>query len=84
MQVCKCLFFLFYSTPSILRNNRIRRDARSLEEEEEMWFDNDDDFEDGESIMPMSDMLKSRVDSADFDNFDKINKYLERNRYLSK
>ena len=47
-----------------------------------MWFDNDDDFEESDNIMPMSEMLKSR-DGADFDNFDKINKYLERNRQIS-
>lgn len=75
---------MFFSTPSILRNNRLRRDTRALEEEEEMWFDNDDDFEDTDNIMPMADMLKTRVESAEFDQFDRINKYLERNRFLGK
>merc|ERR1719209_2379569 len=28
--------------PSMLRNNRFRRDARALEEEEEMWFDQEE------------------------------------------
>ena len=48
-----------------------------------MWFEQDDEFED-DSIMPMTEMLKSRVDSTDFEQmqFDKINKYLERNRFL--
>lgn len=33
--------------PSILRsNNRYRRDQRQLEEEEEMWFNEEDDFTD--------------------------------------
>lgn len=33
--------------PSILRNsNRYRRDQRQLEEEEEMWFNEEDDFAD--------------------------------------
>ena len=73
-----------FSTPSILRNNRLRRDTRALEEEEEMWFDNDDDFEDADNILPMADMLKTRVESAEFDQFDRINKYLERNRFLGK
>lgn len=35
----------FHSVPLILRNtNRYRRDARQLEEEEEIWFNEDDDF----------------------------------------
>lgn len=34
------------SVPSILRNSRYRRDPRQLEEEEDMWFNEDDDFED--------------------------------------
>lgn len=33
--------------PSILRNsNRFRRDQRQLEEEEDMWFNEEDDFTD--------------------------------------
>lgn len=33
--------------PSILRNSsRYRRDQRQLEEEEEMWFNEEDDFSD--------------------------------------
>lgn len=33
--------------PSILRNNsRFRRDQRQPPEEEEMWFNEEDDFED--------------------------------------
>lgn len=34
------------SMPSILRNARFRRDPRQLEEEEEMWFNEDEDLED--------------------------------------
>ncbi|RWS28493.1 serine/threonine-protein phosphatase 4 regulatory subunit 3A-like protein [Leptotrombidium deliense] len=30
----------------ILRNNRFRRDPRQLDEDEEMWFNNDDDVDD--------------------------------------
>lgn len=37
------LFFIF-SVPSILRNTRYRRDQRQLEEEEEIWFNEEDDF----------------------------------------
>jgi len=36
--------------PSILRNSRYRRDQRQLEEEEEMWFNEDDDYDDGPSV----------------------------------
>jgi hypothetical protein len=41
------LTFPFYRMPSILRNNsRFRRDQRQPPEEEEMWFNEEDDFED--------------------------------------
>lgn len=36
-----------------------------------MWFDQEDDVDDGENIVPMSDMLKSKLD-ADFDQIDKF------------
>ncbi|XP_052275212.1 serine/threonine-protein phosphatase 4 regulatory subunit 3A-like isoform X2 [Dreissena polymorpha] len=39
-----------------IRNNRFRRDPRALEEDEEMWFDQEDDVDDGENIVPMSDI----------------------------
>ncbi|XP_060552495.1 serine/threonine-protein phosphatase 4 regulatory subunit 3A-like isoform X1 [Ruditapes philippinarum] len=58
------------NTALSLRNNRFRRDQRALEEEEEMWFDQEDDVDDGENIVPMSDMLKSKLD--DFDQIDKF------------
>ena len=56
-----------------MRNNRFRRDARTLEEEEEMWFDQDDEIEDGDTPTPMSDILKTKLDA----DFDQINKILE-------
>ncbi|VDI30748.1 serine/threonine-protein phosphatase 4 regulatory subunit 3A-like isoform X1 [Mytilus edulis] len=62
---------LFEST-SVLRNHRYRRDARTLEEEEEMWFDEDDETEDLDSMVPVSDVLRSSLD-ADFDH---INRYI--------
>lgn len=38
---------IFFRMPSILRNNsRYRRDQRQPAEEEEMWFNEEDDFED--------------------------------------
>lgn len=57
-----CFFLLknyfSYSVPSILRNsNRFRRDPRQLEEEEEIWFNEEDDFGD---VSPTG---KSEIDS---------------------
>lgn len=65
------------NTASLLRNNnRFRRDQRTLEEEEEMWFSNDDEVDDGENIVPMSDVLKNKIDA----DFDQINRLLENRR----
>lgn len=61
---------------SILRNHRYRRDARTLEDEEEMWFNTDeDDLEDGEAVVPPSDKMKS-----DEDLMDPISKFMERKK----
>ena len=38
------IYLTLYSVSSILRPGRFRRDPRQLEEEEEMWF-NDDEYE---------------------------------------
>ena len=40
---------------SILQNTRFRRDARDLDEEEELWFDQDEDGEDSEAVVPVVD-----------------------------
>ena len=64
---------LYFSVPSILRNNRFnRRDGnRTLDDDEELWFEQDDDIADSEEIMPMSDMLKSdKLKSSKIDEFD--------------
>ncbi|KAK3093571.1 hypothetical protein FSP39_017545 [Pinctada imbricata] len=58
---------------SLLQNNRFRRDARTLEEEEEMWFEQDDDVDDSEPIVPMNDVPKSKLDA----DLDQINRFLE-------
>lgn len=42
-----CFHFCFFkrSVPSILRNsNRYRRDQRQMDEEEEIWFNEDEDY----------------------------------------
>uniref|UniRef100_UPI00398E61FA serine/threonine-protein phosphatase 4 regulatory subunit 3 isoform X1 n=2 Tax=Pristiophorus japonicus TaxID=55135 RepID=UPI00398E61FA len=53
------------SVPSILRNNRYRRDARALEEDEEMWFNEDDEEEEGEALVPHVEKSKSEDDYPD-------------------
>jgi len=60
----------------LLRGNRYRRDARCLEGEEEMWFDQEEELEDTSSIYPMASMLKNQLESE----FDQINKILESRR----
>ncbi|XP_060610582.2 serine/threonine-protein phosphatase 4 regulatory subunit 3B isoform X1 [Anolis sagrei] len=49
------------SVPSILRSNRFRRDARTLEDDEEMWF-NEDEEEEGEAIVPPGEKSKAEDD----------------------
>ncbi|CRL07376.1 CLUMA_CG020353, isoform A [Clunio marinus] len=46
--------------PSILRNSRFRRDQRQPPEEEEMWFNEEDDFED----VPADTKIVSDLDSS--------------------
>ncbi|XP_044519285.1 serine/threonine-protein phosphatase 4 regulatory subunit 3B isoform X3 [Gracilinanus agilis] len=52
------------SVPSILRSNRFRRDARALEEDEEMWF-NEDEEEEGEAVVPPGEKSKPEDDFPD-------------------
>ncbi|XP_012229948.1 serine/threonine-protein phosphatase 4 regulatory subunit 3 isoform X2 [Linepithema humile] len=40
------------SVPSILRNSRYRRDQRQLEEDEELWFNEEEEFDEGEAVVP--------------------------------
>lgn len=63
---------LFCSVPSILRNSRYRRDQRQLDEEEEMWFNEDDDFEDNEAVVPAAGDLISKKIEPNLDNISKI------------
>lgn len=71
---CVC----FSSMRSILRNHRFRRDARTLEDEEEMWFNDEEDLEDGEAVVPPSDKMKN-----DEDLMDPISKFMERKKCKS-
>lgn len=49
------------SLPSILRSNRFRRDARALEDDEDMWFNEDED-EEGEAVVLPVEKSKSEDD----------------------
>lgn len=69
-------YIFFSSMRSILRNHRFRRDARTLEDEEEMWFNTDeDDLEDGEAVVPPSDKMKTEEDLME-----PISKFMERKK----
>ncbi|CAG7720631.1 unnamed protein product [Allacma fusca] len=64
------------SVPALLRNSRFRRDPRQLDEDEEMWFNDDDDIEDGEAVVPAgntSELLarNSKID-ADLESLGKL------------
>ncbi|XP_069350128.1 serine/threonine-protein phosphatase 4 regulatory subunit 3B isoform X5 [Eulemur rufifrons] len=52
------------SVPSILRSNRFRRDAKALEEDEEMWF-NEDEEEEGKAIVAPVEKSKPEDDFPD-------------------
>ncbi|XP_061481743.1 serine/threonine-protein phosphatase 4 regulatory subunit 3B isoform X3 [Rhineura floridana] len=47
-----------------LNSNRFRRDARTLEDDEEMWF-NEDEEEEGEAVVPPVEKSKSEDDFPD-------------------
>ncbi|XP_013771985.1 serine/threonine-protein phosphatase 4 regulatory subunit 3A-like [Limulus polyphemus] len=59
------------SVSAVLRNNRFRRDARQLDEDEEMWFNEEDEMEDNES---MNDSMSRKLDAE----FDQIGKMLDK------
>uniref|UniRef100_A0A8C5GU86 Serine/threonine-protein phosphatase 4 regulatory subunit 3 n=1 Tax=Gouania willdenowi TaxID=441366 RepID=A0A8C5GU86_GOUWI len=64
------------SMRSILRNHRFRRDARTLEDEEETWLNTDEDeLEDGETVVRPSDKMKSEDDLME-----PISKFMERKK----
>ncbi|XP_075798572.1 serine/threonine-protein phosphatase 4 regulatory subunit 3B isoform X3 [Microtus pennsylvanicus] len=52
------------SVPSILRSNRFRRDAKALEDDEEMWFNEDDD-EEGKAVVTPTEKSKTEDDFPD-------------------
>ena len=76
--------------PAILRGGggagpgaRFRRDPRALDEEEEMYFDQEEDYEDADPVggatgvhLPITDMIKTKIDS----DLDQISRFLERNK----
>ncbi|KAF6105650.1 protein phosphatase 4 regulatory subunit 3B [Phyllostomus discolor] len=52
------------SVPSILRSNRFRRDAKALEEDEELWF-NEDEEEEGKAVVAPVEKSKPEDDFPD-------------------
>ncbi|KAB0365309.1 hypothetical protein FD754_009465 [Muntiacus muntjak] len=52
------------SVPSILHSNRFRRDAKALEEDEAMWF-NEDDEEEGKTVVAPVEKSKTEDDFPD-------------------
>lgn len=65
--------------PILHPGKRLRRDARAMEEEEEIWFEGDDDFEESDNMLPISEVLKPKSDFV----FDHINRFLERKSIVS-
>uniref|UniRef100_A0A2K6BQ85 Protein phosphatase 4 regulatory subunit 3B n=1 Tax=Macaca nemestrina TaxID=9545 RepID=A0A2K6BQ85_MACNE len=57
------------SVPSILRSNRFRRDAKALEEDEEMWFNEDEEEEGKVVVAPVE---KSKPEDDFPDNYEKF------------
>lgn len=62
-----------FRMPTFNKKNQLWIDSRTLEEEEERWFDQEDEVDDGETLVPMNDVLKSKLDS----DFDQINRFME-------
>ncbi|CAL1537564.1 unnamed protein product [Lymnaea stagnalis] len=56
---------------SIVRNNRFRRDARAPDEDEEMWFSQDDENEENDNAPQVSELLKNKIES-DLDHIHKL------------
>uniref|UniRef100_A0A4W3H7D1 Protein phosphatase 4 regulatory subunit 3C n=1 Tax=Callorhinchus milii TaxID=7868 RepID=A0A4W3H7D1_CALMI len=48
-----------------LQNQKLNRDARALEEDEEMWFNEDEEEEEGEALVPHVEKSKSEDDYPD-------------------
>ena len=59
--------------PTFNKKSQLWLDTRTLDEDEERWFDQEDDVDDGETLVPMNDVLKSKLDS----DFDQINRFME-------
>ncbi|KAK6635908.1 hypothetical protein RUM43_007176 [Polyplax serrata] len=57
------------SVPSILRNSRYRRDQRQLDEQEDMWFNEDDD---SDEVIPFSSDIITKKMDTELDSIGKI------------
>lgn len=65
-----CPSLLFSHAASVVRSSRFRRDARAPDEDEEIWFSQDDDNED-DSSPQVSEILRSKIDS-DIDHIHRL------------
>lgn len=67
---------------SILRNHRFRRDARTLDDDEEMWFNADEEeLEDCEAVVPPSDNKTTKTSGGENEDLmDPISKFMERKK----
>lgn len=63
------------SVPSILRNSRYRRDQRQMDEEEEMWFNEDEDFDDNETVVSST---AAEINSKKDTDLESIGKMIEK------
>ncbi|XP_022110005.1 serine/threonine-protein phosphatase 4 regulatory subunit 3A-like isoform X2 [Acanthaster planci] len=63
---------------TILQSNRYRRDARALDEDEELWFDREEEVEDADVVVPMAGDTISPFRSTMVDaQLDSINRFVE-------
>ncbi|KAF0288417.1 Serine/threonine-protein phosphatase 4 regulatory subunit 3 [Amphibalanus amphitrite] len=66
------------SVPSILRGTtRYRRDPRQLDEDEEMWFNDEDDYEDGGEPAPVAGLHGLHGSAAAVSDLEQIGKMIE-------
>jgi hypothetical protein len=65
---------MIYRMPSILRNatSRYRRDQRQPPEEEEMWFNEEDDFEDVSTDAKIAPDLDNSISKFLYNTFSAI------------
>lgn len=71
----KKIKFILLSCSVTVSTGRFRRDPRQIEEEEEIWFNNEDDeFDDAEAVVPHTGMADATEITAS-DQLDSIGKF---------